>query len=56
MENKELTRRQARYLDILSKFNFQIIFRARTVNSKVDALIRMLLSISANEADKRSQH
>ena len=24
MENKELTRQQARYLDILSEFNFQV--------------------------------
>ena len=56
MENKELTRRQARYLDILSEFNFQIIFRAGTANSKADALTRMPSSIPANEADKRSQH
>ncbi len=40
MENKQLTRRQARYLDLLTKFNFQIIFRSGKQNTKADALTR----------------
>ncbi len=44
MKNKQLSRRQVNYLNILSKFNFQIIFRSGKTNTKVDALIRMLLT------------
>jgi len=47
MKNKQLTRRQVNYLDILFKFNFQIIFQSDRMNTKVDALIRMsLINIS----------
>ena len=41
MEHKVLTRRQSRYLDILSEFNFKIIFRAGKGNAKADALTRL---------------
>ena len=41
MKNKQLTRRQARYLNILSDFNFKIIFRADKANIKADALTCM---------------
>ncbi len=44
MKNKQLSRRQVNYLNILSKFNFQIIFRSGKMNTKVDALIRMPLA------------
>ena len=47
MENKELTWCQARYLNILSEFNFQIIFRTGKTNGKADALIQM-----SNDSDK----
>ena len=43
MKNKQLTRRQVNYLDILFKFNFQIIFWSDKMNTKVNALIRMFL-------------
>ena len=56
MENKQLTRRQARYLDILSEFNFQVIFRAGKSNTKADALTRMPHSTPKDEKDERSQH
>ena len=36
-EDKKLTRRQARYLDILSEFNFQVISRTGKANGKADA-------------------
>ena len=41
MKNKQLTCRQAKYLNILFDFNFKIIFRADRTNIKADALIRM---------------
>ncbi len=41
MKNKQLTRWQVNYLNILSKFNFQIIFRSGKTNIKVDALTRI---------------
>jgi len=44
MKNKQLSRWQVNYLNILSKFNFQIIFRSGKMNTKVDALIRMSLA------------
>ncbi len=43
MKNKQLNWQQVNYLNILSKFNFQIIFRSDKINTKVNALIRMLL-------------
>ncbi len=44
MKNKQLSWWQVNYLNILSKFNFQIIFRSGKTNTKVDALIRMSLA------------
>ncbi len=52
MKNKQLTRRQVNYLDILFKFNFQIIFWSDRMNIKVDALIRMFL-INVSESTQR---
>jgi len=40
MEAKQLSRRQARYLDFLTEFNFQMIFRSNKRNLKADALTR----------------
>jgi len=44
MKNKQLSWQQVNYLNILSKFNFQIIFRSGKMNTKIDALIRMSLA------------
>jgi len=41
MKNKQLTWQQANYLNILLKFNFQIIFWSDKINIKVDALTKM---------------
>ena len=41
MKNKQLIRRQAKYLNILFDFNFKIIFRINKANIKVDALTYM---------------
>ena len=38
MKNKKLIYQQIRYLNILSKFNFQIIFQSDKINNKIDAL------------------
>ena len=38
MKNKQLTRRQVKYLNILFNFNFKIIFRTSKTNIKADAL------------------
>ncbi len=44
MKNKQLSQHQVNYLNILSKFNFQIIFKSGKMNTKVDALIQMSLA------------
>jgi len=52
MKNKQLSQRQVNYLNILSKFNFQIIFRSGKMNTKVNALIWMSLA-NVSESAKR---
>ncbi len=52
MKNKQLSQWQVNYLNILSKFNFQIIFRSGKMNTKVDALIRMLLANVSESAQR----
>ncbi len=54
MKNKQLTRCQVNYLDILFKFNFQIIFQSDKMNTKVDALIRMFL-IDVSKSTQRTE-
>ncbi len=44
MKNKQLSQWQVNYLNILLKFNFQIIFRSGKINTKVNALIKMSLA------------
>ncbi len=50
MKNKQLSWQQVNYLNILSKFNFQIIFRSGRMNTKVDALIKMSLTNASESA------
>ncbi len=52
MKNKQLTQRQVNYLDILSEFNFQIIFWSGKMNTKVDALIRMSIADISESAQR----
>ena len=40
MTNKQLSRRQARWEEFLSAFNFQIVYRKGAANKKADALTR----------------
>ncbi len=56
MKNKQLSRWQVNYLNILSKFNFQIIFKSGKMNTKVDALIRMLLMNISESAQRLEDH
>ncbi len=56
MKNKQLSRWQVNYLNILLKFNFQIIFRSDKMNTKVDALIRMLLANVFESAQRLENH
>jgi len=56
MKNKQLSQQQVNYLNILSKFNFQIIFRSGKINTKVDALIRMFLANVSELAQRLEDH
>ncbi len=56
MKNKQLSQRQVNYLNILSKFNFQIIFRSGKMNTKVDALTWMSLANVSESAQRLEDH
>ncbi len=56
MKNKQLTRWQVNYLNILLKFNFQIIFQSDKINIKVDALTRMLMIDSSESVKDMNDH
>ncbi len=55
---KELIRRQIKWAEKLSEYNFKIIYQSEKQNLKVDALIRMsdVKSIEANDDRKLYQH
>ncbi len=56
MKNKQLSQKQVNYLNILSKFNFQIIFKSDKMNTKVNALIRMSLVNISESAQRLENH
>ncbi len=56
MKNKQLSQQQVNYLNILLKFNFQIIFKSGKMNTKVNALIRMLLANVSESAQRLEDH
>ncbi len=56
MKNKQLSQRQVNYLNILLKFNFQIIFKSDKMNTKVNALIRMFLANISESAQRLENH
>ncbi len=56
MKNKQLSQWQVNYLNVLSKFNFQIIFKSGKMNTKVNALIRMLLANVSESAQCLKNH
>ncbi len=56
MKNKQLSQWQVNYLNILLKFNFQIIFRSDKMNIKINALIRMSLADVFESAQRLENH
>ncbi len=56
MKNKQLSQQQVNYLNILLKFNFQIIFKSDKMNIKINALIRMLLMNVSESAQHLKDH
>ncbi len=56
MKNKQLSWWQVNYLNILSKFNFQILFKSGKMNIKVNALIRMSLANVFESAQHLEDH
>ncbi len=56
IKNKQLSWWQVNYLNILSKFNFQIIFKSDKMNTKVNALIRMFLANVSESAQCLEDH
>jgi len=56
MKNKQLSQWQVNYLNILLKFNFQIIFRSDKINTKINALIRMFLANVFELAQRLEDH
>ncbi len=56
MKNKQLSRWQVNYLNILSKFNFQIIFKSGKMNTKVNALTQMSLANISESAQRLENH
>ncbi len=56
MKNKQLSWWQVNYLNILSKFNFQIIFKSDKINIKVNALTWMSLVNISESAQRLEDH
>ena len=57
MKNKQLTRRQIKYLNILFNFNFKIIFRTGKTNIKIDVLTCIFdLKFENDDERIRQQH
>ncbi len=56
MKNKQLSQWQVNYLNILLKFNFQIIFKSGKINIKVDALTWMSLANVFESAQRLENH
>jgi len=56
MTTKKLTRRQARWAELLSEFNFVITYRPGKQNEKADALTRRPNDKPQDESDERQKH
>lgn len=56
MTNKRLNRRQARWAEFLSEFNFKITYRPGVQGTKPDALTRRTDDLPQGEEDPRRQH
>ena len=56
MTTKRLSRRQARWSEFLSRFNFKLIYRPGAQGGKPDALTRRSSDLPQDENDERYQH
>ena len=55
MITKQLNRRQARWVEFLSKFNFQIAYRSSAQDAKSNNLTRRSQNLSKSNIDERKQ-
>ena len=56
MSTKKLTRRQARWAEFLSEYNFQVTYRTGKSNTKADALTRRPGDAPESDQDDRQRH
>lgn len=56
MTTKKLTRRQTRWAEFLSEFNFVVVYQPGKANGKADALTRRPNDRPMNEDDERQRH
>ena len=56
MTSKELTRRQARWSQLLSEYNFKIMYQTGPRNAKADALTRMPSAVPTDPNDERVKY
>ena len=56
MTTKTLTRRQARWAEFLSQFNFKIQYRLGRLGTKLDALTRRSGDLPLGEGDSRLKY
>lgn len=56
MTTKRLSRRQARWSEFLSRFNFKLVYRPGAQGGKPDALTRRSSDLPQDDQDERYQH
>jgi len=56
MSIKLLSRRQVRWSEFLSRFNFKIVYRSSELNTRVDALTRRSEDLPLNGRNSRREH
>jgi len=56
MSIKLLSRRQVRWSEFLSRFNFKIVYHSNELNTRVDALTRRSEDLFLNEKNSRREH
>lgn len=56
MTTKRLSRRQARWSEFLSRFNFKLIYRPEKQGGKPDALTRRSSDLPQDDRDERQEH
>ena len=53
VEERDLSRRQIKYLNMLFEYNIKIIYRSRSQNLKINVFIRMIKCKLINSQNKR---